>query len=29
MVVSEAIIRAVEHAEGAWGFPARRDLAGK
>ena len=26
-VVSEAIIRAVEHAEGAYGFPAARDLA--
>ena len=28
-VVSEAIIRAVENAEGAYGFPALRDMAGK
>ena len=28
-VVSEAILRAVEHAEGAYGFPALRDLQGK
>ena len=28
-VVSEAIIRAVENAEGAYGFPALRDLGGK
>ena len=28
-VVSEAIIRAVEHAEGAYGFPALRDLRGE
>ena len=28
-VVSEAIIRAVESAEGAYGFPALRDMAGK
>ena len=28
-VVSEAIVRAVESAEGAYGFPALRDLAGK
>ena len=28
-VVSQAIVRAVENAEGAYGFPALRDLAGK
>jgi len=28
-VVSEAIIRAVENAEGAYGFPAMRDLGGR
>ena len=28
-VVSKAIIRAVEKAEGAYGFPALRDLGGK
>jgi len=28
-VVSEAILRAVENAEGAYGFPALRDLRGK
>jgi len=27
-VASEAIVRAVENAEGAYGFPALRDLAG-
>ena len=27
-VVSEAILRAVENAEGAYGFPALRDLRG-
>jgi hypothetical protein len=28
-VVSEAIIRAVENAEGAYGFPSLKDLRGE